>query len=488
MARQKPGDAVKCFERSLALDDKDVLSAVNLGIALHTAGRLNDAVNAYKRAIKMDPENPEVYLDLGVALNEQRRTDEATAAIQEAIRLDPNLDRAYADLAALYEDTNCIDEAWDAVQKGLALKPDNPRMILEAGKLLRRRGEIDEAAKMLKRINLDDVDHRLAQYIHYELGLCLDRGSDPDKAFDHFTLANQYAQKNERLQSVDPGRFLTKIDDLQKFFDQTSAAQWKKGQSEPVENAPVFLYGFPRSGTTLIDVILNAHPSIETLEEKPTIFRVEHYLRSRDDGYPASLANLTSDDLELLRGMYFKVVDEHVDRKPGTVVVDKMPIRTVHAGLIERLFPGSRVLFSVRHPCDVCLSAYMQQFNTSDAFSNFFTLEDTVAIYDKVMTLWRRYVDVLSIDARMIRYEDLVDDFEPSVRRLLSLAGVAWDPGVVDFTDHAKSRGRIATNSYHQVTEPLYQRAKYRWHRYRKHFVPFMDTLRPHIVYLGYEE
>ena len=130
----------------------------------------------------------------------------------------------------------------------------------------------------------------------------------------------------------------------------------------------------------------------------------------------------------------------------------------------------------------------MQQFNTSDAFSNFFTLEDTVTIYDKVMTLWRRYVDVLSIDARMIRYEDLLDDLEPSVHRLLSLVGVEWDPDVLDFTRHAKSRGRIATNSYHQVTEPLYQRAKYRWRRYEKHFAPFMETLKPHIAYFGYGE
>ncbi len=488
MSRQKPGDAVQCFERSLELDNTDVLSAVNLGIALHTVGRLNDAVKAYNRAIKMDPENPDIHLDLGVALNEQRRTDEAITSIKEAIRLNPNLGRAYADLAALYEDTNLVDDAWEAIQKGLALEPENPRMILEAGKLMRRRGEIGEATKMLECINLDEVDHRLAQYIHYELGLCLDRESDADRAFDHFTQANHYARKNERLQTVDPKRYLAKIDDLQRFFDQISAAQWKKGQSEPVANAPVFLYGFPRSGTTLIDVILNAHPSIRTLEEKPTIFAIEQNLKNREEGYPDSLANLSSEDLEALRIMYFKMVDEHADREAGIVVVDKMPIRTVHAGLLERLFPGARVLFSVRHPCDVCLSAYMQQFNTSDAFANFFTLEDTVRIYDKVMTLWRRYVDVLSIDARLIRYEDLLDNFEPSVRRLLNLAGVEWDPDVVEFTHHAKNRGRIATNSYHQVTEPLYQRAKYRWHRYKKHFMPFMDTLRPHIAYFGYEE
>ena len=129
----------------------------------------------------------------------------------------------------------------------------------------------------------------------------------------------------------------------------------------------------------------------------------------------------------------------------------------------------------------------MQQFNSNDAFANFFSLEDTVNLYDKVMRLWQTYVGRLDLNVHMLRYEDLVGDPEREARNLTRFLGIDWRPEVLALNENAKQRGRLASNSYHQVTGPIYQRAVDRWLSYADKFEPFMAILEPHIHYFGYK-
>ncbi len=118
--------------------------------------------------------------------------------------------------------------------------------------------------------------------------------------------------------------------------------------------------------------------------------------------------------------------------------------------------------------------------------ANFLTLEDTANLYSKLMGLWKRYEEIFPLDYHIIKYEDLVADFESETRKILNFLGVEWDEKVLKYNDHARKRDRIRTPSYHQVTRPIYQHAKYRWQKYTDQLDPIMETLKPFIEYFGY--
>jgi len=178
----------------------------------------------------------------------------------------------------------------------------------------------------------------------------------------------------------------------------------------------------------------------------------------------------------------------HAGNPVGRLVVDKLPLNIVEAGLIHRLFPQARFILAVRHPCDVCLNCFMQSFRINHAMANFLTLEDAALPYDKVMALWAQYRAVLPLEARQVRYEDLVDDFDGTVGGLLEFLGLGWDDGVRRYAERAGRSKRIDTPSDNQVTEAIYTRARYRWRRYEARLAPIMDRLAPHIAAFGYAE
>ena len=487
MMKGRPLEAADAFATAVRLNPGDLASRLSEGISLHTAGKLQAAVAAYQAVLKRNPGNSEAWLALGLVFNELRQPGEARDALEKAIACDPENPRPYAELAALHEDLDELEEGMAVAKKGLAINPRDPGINLEIAKFERRNGDIARAIDRLEKFDLSAFDHRLGQQFSYELGLEKDRAGEFEQAFELFETANRHGRMNERLQQVDAQRFLKKIDDLHGFFEREDVAAWPTAEPVDPADTPVFFFGFPRSGTALTDLLLDGHPMIRTLGEKPTINAVEMAIAGDQAGYPEKLKSLESGELEKLRQIYFAEADKHVERGGEAIIVDKLPIRTIHAGLIRRLFPDSKMVFSARHPCDVCLSCFMQQFNSNDAFANFFSLEDTVNLYDKVMRLWQTYVGRLDLNVHMLRYEDLVGDPEREARNLTRFLGIDWRPEVLALNENAKQRGRLASNSYHQVTGPIYQRAVDRWLSYADKFEPFMAILEPHIHYFGYK-
>ena len=214
---------------------------------------------------------------------------------------------------------------------------------------------------------------------------------------------------------------------------------------------------------------------------------METRLAKMPGGFPDGIATLTADDALVLRDAYAEAV-AGFDPGDGSLLVDKLPMRTVQVGLIWRLFPKARFIFAVRHPCDVVLSGFMQDYQLNDAFANFFTLEDAVSMYEGVMSLWRLFEERLPLNSHRVRYESLVSDPRGEIGALLEFLEMPWDDAVLDFRTRVRERGLIDTTSYHQVAEPFYQRAAGRWLRYRRFFDPYMQRLTPFIEYFGYPE
>lgn len=244
----------------------------------------------------------------------------------------------------------------------------------------------------------------------------------------------------------------------------------------------MFLVGFPRSGTTLLDTLLRNVPTLHVLEEMPVVGEVEILL-----GDKARLAGLDAGEVRTLRARYFEALAALAPPAPGQIVIDKYPLHMARIALIHRIFPDARIIFAERHPCDCVLSCFMSNFRPNWAMRSFTDLEETARLYDTVFDAWTRAKALLPLDVHYVRYERMVDDLEREMRGLFGFLGLPWDPAVLDNRAGAARGGPVRTASYSQVVEPLYRRAIGRWTRYREQLAPVLPVLEPWAERLGYD-
>ncbi len=268
------------------------------------------------------------------------------------------------------------------------------------------------------------------------------------------------------------------------------ATSWSGPNYAPVPGKPVFLVGFPRSGTTLTEQILESHPGIVATHEVPVLGRLSTQistLTGRAFSYPADLDTLSRAEIGKLRQLYWRRVTGSLPEEitDGKILLDKVPLNIVQLSLIARIFPEARILVALRDPRDVCLSCYMQEFSLNASTAQFLDLEQTGRFYAAVMSLWLHYRDSLVMPFLQTRYEDMVEDLEGVSRRLLDFVGVDWHPDVIRYYEKARQRSQ-RTPSYHAVTQPIYRASIGRWKNYRDELAPVFPGLQPYIDEFGY--
>jgi hypothetical protein len=251
------------------------------------------------------------------------------------------------------------------------------------------------------------------------------------------------------------------------------------------QTSPTFLIGFPRSGTTLLDTILRSHPEINVVEEMPMVTVMIKALERTQT--IKNFNTLSEADVLGLQGIYFKELKMHLDQGDDRkLIVDKHPLNIVHTGIIHRVFPDAKFILALRHPCDCVLSCFMQTFKLNDAMANFLSLDQSAKLYAAVMELWFLYRKKLNLDVHVLKYEDLVHDFEGTCRSLIKFLRLEWDDNLHNYQTTASDRSSINTASYNQVIQPLYKQASGRWTNYRKQMQPVLPLLQPWIEAFGY--
>jgi hypothetical protein len=311
-----------------------------------------------------------------------------------------------------------------------------------------------------------------------------------DAAFDHFLEGNRIADEIWPDMSIGGRDYAAALDAEITGSDadylQAIAA---RAASQAPQRSPVFLLSFPRSGTTLMDTILGAHPDVAVMEEEPPLHYVEQALiQQHGEGIQALMRTRDSDLVEL-RSLYWAETARRLGERHHTakVVVDKNPFYSTRAALIHLLFPDARFVFAERHPHAVILSCFMQPFGRNPALANFTSLQGSAGLYARVMKLWLQSRARLSLKVHSLRYEALVADKEAKVRETLEFLGLPWDDSLSDHVSHARKRGRIYTPSYHQVSRPIYTDAVDRWRNYERHLAEVNGSLRPFVTGFGYD-
>jgi tetratricopeptide (TPR) repeat protein len=457
----------------------------SLGNAQWGLGRIEDAELSYRRALALDPGFDDARVNLAKLLHVVDDRDAAIAEYQQLIRNNPQNVTYYPVLAFLLESTNRLDEARRIAQAGLDLEPANPTINLAMAICDRSVGKLDLAMQRFGTIDPAALETRYAASFYCERGLLHDRLEHIDAAFSDFATGNSLQAQDAQQRGFDKARYLDELERTAQL-DVSWLDDRPPAPGEPP--APVFLVGFPRSGTTLLDQILDSHANIQTMEEKPVLNRLCNDIDALIHGKPEGLGSLNAEQITLLRRSYFEYAADFIELQPGNLLIDKFPLNITRIPLILRVFPDARFILALRHPCDCVLSCYMHLFGPNDAMANFYTLEDTAAMYARVMGLWRQWADTLPLRHHRVYYEHLVQDLPGEIKPLLDFLGLDWREEMARPHEHAARRGFINTPSRSQVIQPIYKRASGRWHRYLPYLGDVMGTLQPYIDYFGYDD
>jgi len=480
--------ALFCLEAVLQRDPNHLEALLNAGLALHLRGRLGQARRYFEQAIHVDEHNALAWFYLGALLHELDEAEPALDALHKALAFNPGEIEAWVEVASIHEQAGRLDEADTALERAAQIDPRHPAMQLELARLRRRQGKLEEALEWLRKLASRQLPPRLAQQYCFESGIALDRAGHYDQAFEAYATGNQLLAGNVRRQDVDPRGFERECETLSRWL-QRGAPGGRPRDDDPVEDRGAdlcFLVGFQRSGTTLLETMLDAHPDIASIEERPTLERVIDELHAGKPAYPDAMETLDAAAVTRLRGLYRAEVERHLGGRKAALVVDKLPLRFMHAGLIHRLFPEARILFALRHPCDVVLSNFMQVYAVSEASIHFDTLQSSAAIYARAMGLWRQIEERLPLRLQYTRYEALVADPEAEISSVCSYLGVEPVAAMFDHSARMAGRAPVRTASYQQVAEPLHQRSAGRWLNYRTQLAPHLPVLRPFAEHYGY--
>jgi hypothetical protein len=269
--------------------------------------------------------------------------------------------------------------------------------------------------------------------------------------------------------------------------------QWSDAQSqiEPLAGGLALLTGHPRSGTTLLEQVLDSHPNAISADELQIIPELVYVPIVRNAGgsrsVPDALDQATCEDLNLFRRTYWGAMESTLREKIGNrLLLDKNPEMTMLLPLVARVFPEMKILFALRDPRDVVVSCFMQRLPLNAVSVHYLTLEETAKKYAATMRAWLRIRPMLRNPWIEVRYEDTVGDLERQARAVLEFLGLPWDDAVLEYHRRAQKK-HVHSPTYEAVTKPVYTSSIQRWRNYAAQLEPYLPILQPFVEAFGYD-
>jgi len=512
--------AVNAFQKVISIKPDDFQAHNNMGIALQRQGKTEEAINAYKKALVIKPNYAQAYNNMGNALQQQTNLGEAVKAYEKAILIKPDYAEAYNNMGNVLGEQINLEDAVKAYEKAILIKPDYAEawtngaealenwnkleqlalwlerafQILEPvpadisfmkAKLLWRNKKTPEAIKLILNIDFKNIKPiRKQNYLNLK-AKCYDASKDFDLAYNCFKHMNSFAIKTDDYSRLDPESYFQNIKEQLVSLKSSSLENRVNHITEQNDLVPVFLVGFPRSGTTLLDTILRSHSRIDVVEEQPLVSSAEAFIKK--SGFPEIGQALPLSVISGARKAYITELDRHRDSTDNkSILIDKLPLNILQIPLIQQLYPRARYILALRHPLDTILSCWMQNFKLNPAMANMVDLDRIVEFYCIAMETFQICRSKYHLSVHEIRYEDLLENLGGETSRLLKFLGLDWEPQMENYQATALQRGRINTPSYSQVVQPIYKDAKYRWLNYEKYLRQYGIKVDPWINEFGY--
>jgi tetratricopeptide (TPR) repeat protein len=394
-------------------------------------------------------------------------------------------------LAEFEEGHSRLDSALRFLDRALAMQPGHPAALLVRSRVHRISGELERGESLLRSL-LAKPESNTSAMAWYELGTNLDRQGSYDDAMKAFLHAKSLIRPASLQFDAELNRIRAECGEVAATVSASTLKRWLAHGAELQPNRRLaLLCGHPRSGTTLLEQVLDAHPDVVATDESPILLGEAYAGLSRrfPDGTPLLeiLESASVSALQRSRSDYFRFTESLSGQVLGNrLLIDKNPTLDVHIPAVVRIFPETMFLVAIRDPRDVCLSCFMLPLPPGRFSALYLTLEGTAAQYALIMGCSRAIRSRLPSPQMEVRYEDIVGGLEKISRRVLGFLGLTWDPSVLRFHDHAKSRLlRCAIDD--AVAKPIFTSSVGRWHHYQKYLEPYLEQLDPFIKAFGYD-
>jgi tetratricopeptide (TPR) repeat protein len=482
--------ALDLLQTAHRLDPRDVAILTSIGGVLTQLGRNREALGFLDMALTLNPSHAPAHHVSGLAYSAINDRPTARAAHQRAATLDPKYPDPLGALAdmALAEDDE--DGARRLASSALQLQPDLAPAALVIAALDLKTGDTKAALERVDRVLAKPLSFLHGAAAEYMRGDLLDGLGSPVEAF------GSYRRANALLRKAYGPLFETGLESgidlcgrLTAAFDHASPEDWGAAPgADPTGDVRghVFLVGFVRSGTTLLEQVLASHPQVVALEEQPTLRAISAPYFNDAEGLER-LRTLGEKEAEALRADYWSRVRSFGVDPSEMIFVDKAPLSTRLLPMVSKLFPKAKVILALRDPRDVVVSAFKHRFAINALTWPFTDLVETAKFYAAMMSLADVYGRVLPLSVYQHRHETLVRDFDAEVKRICDFIGVGWVEEMRDFAETAKRRD-VRTPSAAQVRRGLYGEGMGRWRAYGPGTEPMLPILQPAVERYGYSD
>jgi tetratricopeptide (TPR) repeat protein len=484
-------DSLQMFELAVRKYPQNLLVLVDASRALGTRFEIARAEDLLDQLIRLGGRNPQVLHLAGQSYRMIQRPDKAIACFQQALARSKEIPDAHLELAVLYERRHRLDDALACVNECLRIDPDYMEAALFKARLLRRLKDEAGFQRILRGLTDDDRVHPFIRAQAWtELAQAHDRAGE-------YEAAMQAMLRGKELLRADEKDLLHESRQLQKILGGIANAvtpehfrRWADAaKAFPLQNVAL-LTGFPRTGTTLLEQVLDSHPGLVSSDEREAFARdiFPAMWMSATTRIPSieALDTVPADRLKRQRERYLTYMAAALNEPIGhRVHLDKNPPFTLLIPAVLRLFPEMKLLIALRDPRDVVLSCFMQYLPLNTNSVCYLTLERTAERYAFDMGVWRRLREILPACWLEVRYEDVVADLEREARRALGFLDLPWDSTVLDYRGRLESKA-VASPTYEAVRKPIYKSSVGRWEHYANYFEPVLPVLRPFIGAFGY--
>ena len=465
-----------------------------LGLAAGKQLDFDLADQAFQRAAGLAPGDVSMLVLLGQQYHQLRRLDKARACFERAVAADPSSIHAQLSLADWFEREHRLDDAWECVEACVARHPKDAQGLCVKALLLHRKGRNGEAETLLRDlIKGGSQDLNVKYSSRHQLAVVLDELGQYAEALRWLGEAKAVLHQTANVAKMeqDYDRAARRRRELLAALTPETIQRWRRaGPAAPCRYRFAFLGGHPRSGTTLLEQILGAHPGIAAFDEPMAFVQEVSEKLAPLDAPPAltlkALETLTAAQRANFQQRYLKSLLREGAGEPGVeLLLDKNPSPTALLHLWLRVFPDLKVIIALRDPRDVIISCFFQNLMLNTTNANFLSLERTARHYADLMDVWLRLRELGGFDWIEMRYEDIVGNLETEGRRITEFLGLSWHPHQANYHESARKKFVFAP-TYSDVTQPVYNRAVGRWKHYAEVLAPIQERLALYCRTFGY--
>jgi tetratricopeptide (TPR) repeat protein len=481
-------EALEDFGKALEAAPKDAATLNAIGLSELALQRFGRAQRAFEDAVSVEPNNALTHYRLGLVAAQLGDHNRAAECQERALSLRPNFPEASAALASIAARTRNSGDARTHAERTLAVDPTEPTATHALATLDLAEKRYEDAERRLRSLIASRRLRPEARANALSLvGDALEGMGRYAEAFETYRASNDEA-RNQNFGRYEEERGSNTIRYMTSYFEKMDEKVWRQqddgGRNPDGPEQHIFLLGFMRSGTTLLEQVLSSNPGIVALEEKSLLARLSAIHTTGVKALDA-LSTIHGEELEEARADYWKGARTYTGDLKGKVFVDKQPLNTIRLPLIFKLFPKAKVLFALRDPRDVVFSCYRRHFRINMAMFEFLDLEDSARFYASIMNLGDIYRQKLPLDIFEHRYEDMILDFEGRIRAVCNFIGIEWSDSMRDFDKNAPNVD-IRSPSAGQVQRPLYGEGIGQWRRYAEQLKPIQPILKPWVEKFGY--